>query len=177
MSLSDALSVAGIVLSTIGLLATVAGFWIAIIQLRNGNKQLKRTATAAEATKLAIEQANTRMIYNHLLVLLPQLTSLEADIDASMAANDRDAATRALVKFNHAANQIASLLQGQSTETDLTLAEDLRTVARSATTQKSALVSGSKKTVGLLLRTLSPEIADVAARCSALATTYQTKAA
>jgi hypothetical protein len=161
----------------VGLLITTVGFVVAIKQLKDGKELLGRTATAAEATKAAIESANTRMVYNHLLVLLPQLTGLEADIDAAMATDDRQAAVRALVKFNHTANQIAMLLNGEAEFLDDGLVEDLRSTARSATQQKSALVSGSKKSVGSHLQAVAIEIAGVAARCSALATTYQTKAA
>jgi len=173
----DSLALWGIAISALGLVATTLGFILAIKQLRSGNELLKRTATAAEASKKAIETANARMVYNHLLVLLPQLTGLEADIDAAMSSDDRQSAVRALVKFNHTANQIAMLLNGQEGFGDASLVEDLRVTARAATLQKSALVSGNKRPVGALLQSVATEIADVAARCSALATTYQTKAA
>jgi hypothetical protein len=65
----------------------VTGFWLAIVQLR-------KTRTAAEATTSAVEAANARMLYNHLLVLLPQLRSLEGDLDAAIAADDRTGAIK-----------------------------------------------------------------------------------
>lgn len=174
MTFSDALAVWGLGFSSIGLIVTVVGFWLAIVQLR-------KTASAAKATTSAIETANKRMLYNHLLVIMPQLRSLEGDIDASVASGDKGAAVRALVAFSHAAKQIASLLETEpSTDGELEHAEligVLRATARAVSTVKGELVSGSKKSLSTLLQGISGDISDIASRCAGLTTTYQTKVA
>jgi len=168
MSLGDSLAIWGLVIGAVGLVVTVVGFILAIIQL-------KKTATAATATKDAILVANSRMLYNHLLVVLPQLTSMEADIDRAMLKDDKDGAVRALVSFSHAAMQVAALLDSHDPGNNSELVEQLRTTAREASHQKGVIVSGSKKTVSLLLNQVSIDIANVAGRCVGLASTYQTK--
>lgn len=166
--MSDVLAIWGLVIGVLGLLATGIGFWIAIFQLR-------KTATAAQATTRAIELANGRMLLNHLLVLLPQMKNLEADLDAAIAAPDKIAAIRALVAFSHTANQVAALLETEVAQSELVA--QLRASARAASLAKSDLVSGSKKSLPALLHEIVAEISDVAAKCAGLSTTYQTKVA
>ena len=174
MTLSDVLAIWGLGITSLGLLITVIGFWLAIVQLR-------KTATASTATTLAVQTANQRMLYNHLLVLMPQLRTLEGDVDAAVVGGDREAAVRALVAFSHAANQVAALLETEPVETRLSdhveLVADLRLAARAVSAAKGELVSGSKKTLGNLLHGVSTQISDVTARCAGLSTTYQTKVA
>lgn len=175
MTLSDTLAIWGLVVSGAGLPVTVVGFWLAIAQLR-------KTTNAAIATKNAVESANKRMLYNHLLVLLPQLRNLEADLDGAISIADRVGAIKALVAFSHAANQIASLLETEpetslGEQTNVELVGELRSTARAASVAKAEIVSGSKKTLTAILHSVSGEISDLSARCAGLSTTYQTKVA
>lgn len=161
MSLSDALGIWGLVVSVIGFGLTV---W-----------QLVRTANAAIATKAAIIQVNRRMLMNHLLVLLPQIRTLEADLDAAIAADDHLAAIRALNSFSHTASQIASLLDADKDPNDAALISDLRSSASTASANKSLLVSGVKRPLTTVLRTVSAQIGDISSRCAGLTTKYQVK--
>jgi len=163
LQLSDWLGVAGLIVSAVGFALTI---W-----------QLIRTANASIATKNAIIEANKRMVLNHLLVLLPQLTSIEADLDAAIASDDRDGAVRLLVKFSHAANQIAALLENRESREDVDFVDELRTVAKSASASKGALVSGTSKPLRIVLKTLDAEIGSVTAKCAGMVTKYQTKVA
>lgn len=159
MSFSDALGL-------VGLAVTITGFYLAI-------KQLKKTATAAEATTEAIVAANKRMLLNHLLVLAPQLVTIEVEIDEAIAVDNRQAAVRALVAFSHAAVQISALLESEADPNHLALISDLREAAGRSTNAKSQLVSGSKKPLAALLRSVSADVAGVSSRCAALTTLYQ----
>ncbi|WP_292761941.1 hypothetical protein [Microbacterium sp. UBA3486] len=174
MTFSDALAVWGLTVTSAGLIVTVVGFWVAIVQL-------KKTATATKATTTAVETANRRMLYNHLLVLMPQLRGLEGDIDASVVAGDKAAAVRALVAFSHAANQVAALLDTEPRNDGVgehaELIGELRAAARAVSAAKGELVSGTKKSLGTLLHGVSGQISDVASRCAGLSTTYQTNVA
>jgi hypothetical protein len=111
-----------------------------------------------------------------LLVLLPGMKSLEADLDAAMAAPaDKLAAIRSLVAFSHTANQVAALLESEASQAELV--GQLRATARAASVAKSELVSGSKKSLSTLLRDVVAEISDVSSKCAGLSTTYQAKVA
>jgi chemotaxis protein histidine kinase CheA len=170
MSISDTLAIWGLVLSFVGLAVTAVGFILAI-------KQLRKTATAAEAATAAISGANAQMVHNHLLILLPQIQTLEADLDAAIIAGEKEDAARALVSFSHAANQIAALLTSNTRpSTDASLEQELRSTAKKASELKAAIVKGSKKTLPVLLGAVAQEIGAVSARCSGLITTYQAKA-
>jgi len=160
----------GDVLSIIGLLVTVAGFILAI-------QQLKKTASAAEATRDAIVSANKRMLLNHLLVIAPQLVVIEADMDAAVGIGNEDAAIRALVAFSHAAVQISALLESQSENNHSALVAELREAASHSTAAKAALVSGTPKPLKALLKNVLVEVASASLKCSALTTVYQIKVA
>lgn len=163
MSLGDGLSLAGLLVSVVGFGLTI---W-----------QLVRTANAAEATRAAIIGANKRMLLNHLLVLLPQMRSLESDLDLAIAANDLPSAVRALNGFSHAANQIASLLDTEADAAEDGLRMELRAAAASASLNKSVLVRGTVRPLRTVLKTCSAQISDVSAQCAGLTTKYQVKAA
>lgn len=159
--MSDVLGVAGLAVSIIGFGVTA---W-----------QLIRTANATVATKDAIVQANKRMLLNHLLVLLPQLKTLESDLDSAIASGSQDAAIRALNGFSHAANQVASLLESQDEQSDTNLIAELRGCATNASASKSTLVGGISKPMATVLRTVSQQVSDVSAKCAGLTTKYQVK--
>lgn len=170
MALSDTLAVWGLVVGVFGVVLTIVGFVLAIAQLR-------RTATAAEATTAAITSANRRMLLNHILVLVPQLKMVEADLDVAMVSNDLPAATRSLIAFGHAASQIAALLESESQTENATFITELRQAASDATVAKGALVSGNVRTLRTKLGPLAVTVSDIAVKCSGLTAQYQSKAA
>lgn len=155
-------------IGVIGLLVSVVGFGVTVWQLI-------RTANATIATKTAIVAANKRMLLNHLLVLLPQLKSLEADLDSAIATDSNSGAIRALIEFSHAANQVASLLESQEENSEADLAGELRKSAKNASAHKSILVLGITKPLTTVLRTVASEISEVSAKCAGLSTKYQVR--
>lgn len=163
MSLSDGLSIVGIVV-------TCAGFTVTIWQLM-------RTASASEATAAAIQETARRMNLNHLLVLLPQLRVIEGDLDAAMAENDRKLAIRSLVNFSHTANQVASLLEHETDSVDQELVLKLRSSALEAGKAKNALVTSGKGTVRSVAGTAAEEVGAVASYAAGLVAQFQVKAA
>jgi hypothetical protein len=163
VSSSDLIGLAGLGISIVGFSLTV---W-----------QLLRTANAAIATKEAIVAANKRMLLNHLLVLLPQLKTLEADLDTAIAAKNSEAAIRALIGYSHAANQVASLLDSQEDSMDAELVKELRASAVNASANKAVLVIGTTRQLSSVLKTVASEISAVSAKCAGLSTKYQVKVA
>jgi hypothetical protein len=170
MTTSDVLAVWGIVVGVLGLIVTFIGFYIAV-------QQLKKTTDAAQATTLAITSANSRMLYNHLLTLLPQLSSLEVEIDTAILKDDREGAVRALVQFSLAANTTAALLTSHDGGDTADLVDKLQLTAREASKQKNAIVSGSTKALSAILGKLATDVSEVSGRCAGLAATYKAKVA
>lgn len=162
LSISDWIGLIGIAVSLVGFGLTI---W-----------QLVRTANASIATKNAIASANRRMLLNHLLVLLPQLSTFEADLDAAILADDKPGATRALVQFSHAANQVAALLESHDGAEDADLANALRLSAKNASTNKAVIVSGVSRPLSTVLKTVAAEIGEMAGKCSGISVKYQVKA-
>ena len=163
MNLSDSLSLAGLVVS-------IVGFAVAIWQLI-------RTANASIATKTAIEDTARRMSLNHLLVLLPQLRSIEGDLDAAAATDDKPLAIRSLVAHSHLANAVASLLEGgEAAPVDPIWLVRLRDSAKAASTAKSALVTGSKPSVRITIKAALEQVAEVSSYAAGLSAQFQVKA-
>jgi hypothetical protein len=151
------------------LVVAIVGFGLAIWQLR-------RSADASVATKEAIERTARRMSLNHLLVLLPQLRSIEGDLDAAAATDDRPLAIRSLVSYSHTANAVASLLAGDGDLSDPALIVRLRDSAKSASVAKAALVTGSRQAVKVVVKTALEQIGDVSSYAAGLSAQFQMKA-
>ena len=169
MSQNDGLAIWGLVIGALSLIVTAVGFGLTISQVR-------KTKDAAIATKDAIVAANRRMLYNHLLVLLPQMKNFEGDLDAAIAEPDKASAIRALVGFSHAANQVAALLETDGVA-HAALIVELRATARAASVAKGELESGNARPLTSLLQSIAVEVSTVAAECAGLSTAYQTKVA
>lgn len=152
------MAVTGLVVGILGLVATVAGFTLAILQLR-------RTAAATEATTKAVTRTEKRMALNHLLVLLPQFRLLEADLDNAAEDNDRRLAIRALVAYSYIASEVAAMLRDQD-GVDAALPDKLADTALTAAKAKAALVSDARalpKTATSLVRHEIAEVSTVLA--------------
>jgi len=161
MAVSDWIGIAG-------LLVSIVGFWLAIVQLR-------RTAKATKATADNIKQTLHRMNINHMLVLLPQLRLIENDLDQAAEDEDRRLAQRTLISYAHTASQVASLLQGSETTSDVELIQKLRSSARKASQAKAQLVSSSRVSVKAAIKDVLGEVGDVTGTCAGLIAQYQSK--
>lgn len=88
----------------LGLGGTGLGFLFAFVQL-------SRTRKAADAATAALGAAQVKLSGDALSAAMPALKDLQADLDLAIGANEAEAAQRALVRFGHAAHEIASLLE------------------------------------------------------------------
>lgn len=155
-------------LGVVGLVVSIVGFALAI-------QQLRKTAKASEATKTAIEETARRMSMNHLLVLLPQLRVIEADLDAAAAEDDRRLAIRSLVSYSHTVNQVASLMEGEAGVSS-DMMEKLRGSARIAGAAKSSLVTNNRLAVRSATKAAIEEIGEVSSSAAGLVAQFQVKA-
>lgn len=160
----------GEAIGLVGLVVSVVGFWLAIVQLR-------RTAKATKATADGISQTLHRMNVNHMLVLLPQLRLIESDLDQAAEEEDRRLAQRTLVSYSHTASQVAMLLEGSESPGDSQLIEKLRGSARRASQAKAALVSSNRVSVKTAIKEVGAEVGDIAGIAAGLIAQYQTKVA
>jgi hypothetical protein len=160
-------------LGIIGLVVSVAGFWIAIVQLRRTADATEATAVATKATAEKIEQTLDRMNVNHILVLLPQMRLAESDLDHATENDDRRLAQRALISYAHLANQLASLVE-KVDGSDASTVSRLKDSARAASAAKSALVTG-RAGVRTATKDVAAEISDLAGMSAGLIAKYQSK--
>jgi hypothetical protein len=85
----------------------LAGVVIALVQL-------VRTRRAVKATGLAIARTERRLALSQVLVLLPQLQKLEADLDAAVASTAREAVIRHLAEWRRLGSEIHGLVEDQA---------------------------------------------------------------
>lgn len=160
MTLSDWLSVVGLLIGAVGFSFTIA--------------QLRRTATASEAANDLLAAVGQRMQMNHLLVMLPQLHVLADELDAGVLANDSRGVARTLVAYSRTAIQVASLLENESDlENSDSLAHKLRESSIQASVMKGAIVSGTKTPLAKLLKSIMADISDVSGAAGGLVSRYQ----
>jgi hypothetical protein len=95
--------------SWLGLVVSIAGFWIAIVQIR-------KTRKAAEAAALAVAETETRVARNTLLAVVPQFLQLEIDLGAALGSNRFEDAVTVLVRWRHLAAQIRGLVERSDIE-------------------------------------------------------------
>lgn len=159
MTLGDVLSICGLVVGVIGF-----GFTI---------HQLRRTATATEASNELLVNVGARMKANHLLVLLPQLHLLSDELDEAVLTDDKKAVTRALVSYSRAASQIASMLDTSSESPELV--DMLRESAKAAGTAKGVIVGGTNKSLAVVVKSVTEAMSTVSNNASELISSYQAK--
>lgn len=111
---------------------TFAGFAVTLYQLR-------RTRKIAEATKDTVVAATGRVRYNQLLVLIPQLQSLESELDSALREIDPRVAERALVRWKQLASQTAGIL-GATGPAQAALVSELKKSCGLAVEAKGRLV-------------------------------------
>ena len=85
----------------------VAGFWIAIVQI-------KKTRKVADAAKNAALSTESKIVGNLLLVVLPQLAQTETNLEWAIGRNDRTAAMHYLGSWRWQAGQVRGHLLSQA---------------------------------------------------------------
>ncbi|MCE4025451.1 hypothetical protein LXM50_05655 [Microbacterium sp. Au-Mic1] len=144
----------------LGLFLTVAGFWIAIAQLRK-----TRTATQAAASEL--ERARRKLNGDQLSAVVPQLQTVVADLDFAVDNNDREVAHRALLRFGYVATESISLLDNRTADHSA-LKTRLSEVASSALDVKATIVGRRNVDVARTAKAVTKEIAALSVEIAGL---------
>lgn len=134
----------------LGLGGTTIGFMIAFIQLH-------KTQRAASAATAALRAAQVKLSGDALSATMPVLRDLQADLDIAIGVNGSGAAQRALVRFAHAAHEIASLL-GNVEEGAAELIDRVRAAGDRALDTKEALAGKQNPDVARTAKGISAEI-------------------
>jgi hypothetical protein len=119
--------------------------------------QLARTRGSVEAAQLAIERTEKNLALSQVLVLLPQLQKLEADVDAAVSADVREAVLRHLAEWRRLATELRGLIEKQPYSDDEGVAL-LQSSAVIAAATKSQLLD-SKRDVVIGTKAAREEIA------------------
>lgn len=151
----------GDTLAVIGISITTVGFGFTI-------SQLFRTAGATRATQRAIERTEHRMLYNHLLVLVPQFRLLEGELDSAASDDDKKLAIRTLVAFSHISSEVAGLLRGENSP-DQHLIEKLESCGRKASLSKAAVIDRTTTAVKTVTKDFRSELAELTTYLGGLA--------
>lgn len=154
MSLADWLGSIGLIVSVLGFAGTI---W-----------QLQRTVNASKATAAAITRTEKRMAMNHLLVLLPQIRMIEADLDTAVDQGDRRLTIRALVMFTHLASEVAGVLKYQS-DADAELVTLLEEASRKSSEAKVDLIGNANKLPKSATRQVRSDLAELTRHLTGLA--------
>jgi hypothetical protein len=133
MVLGDAVANWSLGISAVGLIATVVGFSVALYQIR-------RTRTAAEAAATATAATAEALRRGRLLVLLPQLQSLEGELHFALQVQDAGVLRITLGRWRYVASQAEGLL---SDGTDHELSLQLKDAIALAASAESRLAGGN----------------------------------
>ncbi len=142
---------------------TIAGFWIAIAQLR-------KTRSATEVASAELRKARTKLNSDQLSAVVTQIQIIVADIDFAIETNDREVAHRSLLRFSYVANESIALLGNLSSdhselESRLENAASAALDAKSLIVgKKSADVARTAKAVGIEISGLCVEISGLVAK-------------
>lgn len=151
-------------LTLIGLMVTVAGFTIAIWQIR-------RTANASKAAADALMRSQRQIEVNYLLVLLPQFRIVESDLDAAVTGDDRRLAMRALRNYSTIAAEVSALLVHQSAA-DPSLLQALKESAMLASQTKAELVNNASKKTKNVTNEFRQRLGEILASVGGLAAQF-----
>lgn len=152
-------------LSLIGIVVSVAGFGTAIWQIR-------RTATAAEATNRAlVNSARTHMLY-----LLPQFRYMEADLVSAFREKNVEFAARSLTNYTYAAMEMANIIELNKLGDEDTV-NSIRVSTQSAVEAKNLLYIEDSPDLKLLLMPIIAEINNIVQRLTVVGATQNAQLA
>lgn len=117
--------------SWLGLAVSVAGFSIAIVQIR-------KTRSAAEAARAAVISTERRYASNTLLIVLPQLLQIDEDLGAALEAGRRTDVRALLTQWRHTAGHARGVASQSSRQELLSLATVFqRSISRAMTAERA----------------------------------------
>lgn len=121
------------------LAVALAGFPLAIWQIRKSVK-------ASEAARTAVEATSSRHVSNQLLILVPELLLIDRDLGEAIENNERSDVLRLLVQWRHRASQVRGILIGVDRITPNVISQ-LANSAALATMAKQSLQNSSTSIV------------------------------
>lgn len=134
----------------LGLLVSLAGFWIAIDQIARTRRETRK------ATR-ALETAQRHLTQRSLMAIVPQFQSVGEDLNYALPANDVEVAHRTLVRFSLLAREASGLLTGLAGNHD-GLSARLVKAAERATKAKATLVTEKTPDVIVVVKTVAAEV-------------------
>lgn len=97
--------------------------------------QIKKTLVAAEAAQTASESTVNQIGQNLLLLILPQLVQIEANLEWAVARKDREAAIHYLSAWRWQASQVRGHLVGSEEAQEVFLVQLQSSIATAADTK------------------------------------------
>ncbi|WP_157376965.1 hypothetical protein [Agromyces sp. Root1464] len=149
------------VLSAAQLVFTIAGFSIAIWQL-------VRSANANVASKALLEKVRLRLLGNDLLLGLPELHTLEDDLDEAVKSGEPNEIQRKLVGYSRAAARISGILKADESSASEPIVPLLNQAMSSATKAKAEIAEGTSRTMVEVTRVAIGKISKVSLEASSL---------
>lgn len=144
----------------LGLAITLAGFGVAIWQLR-------KTTSAANAAAGELARARERLNGDQLAAVVPQMQSVVSDLEHAMASSSQDVAVRALARFKLVAGDANALLTNLNSDYS-ELQARLDSSAKAALRSQGALASRSDADLPRLVKKVSSDIEALAGDISAV---------
>lgn len=149
----------------LGLALTVAGFWIAIAQLR-------KTRRAADAAGGALREAQAHLAQRSVMAFVAQFQGVITDLGHTMPTNDSSTTQRVLVRFGLMAKEASGVVSFFGTDQE-TLRQRLVKAAESATRVKGSLASTASPDVVKTVKQISKEIESLTQDLTELASTIR----
>jgi len=153
----------------IGLLLTVVGFSIALIQLRRTKKAAEAAKTAADGV---VAEAQSALSQRALMTLSSQIQLVVEDLDYAVSHGDVQVGRRALVRFGHLAAEAGELTKHRDQDGE-GLADALSTTSRKATEAKGLLMSRAAPNIKVLVGAVALEISDLSNQLTAISTSLR----
>ena len=150
-------------LGILGFALTVGAFAIAAIELHQAK-------TSTETATRRLDEARVKLNNDQLSAILPQISTVIADLDFSIKANNGEVAHRSLLRYSYVANEAVALLK--NLETDHTAVQDsLTQSASSALDVKAAIVSHANPDIARMAKAISKEIGHLSVQLAGITAT------
>ncbi|MFD4958439.1 hypothetical protein [Microbacterium sp. NPDC058389] len=138
----------GDVFGLLQVVVAILGFGLAIWQL-------VRTANATVASNRALQR---RLLYNDLLVMLPDVHSLEDAVDKAARSKSRDEVSVALVTYSRRVASMVGALKSDPALKDHKVTKALAAAAKAAGDLKSTLYDEAEPDVQAMVRPVQTKI-------------------
>lgn len=154
-------------IGAVGLVVSIAGFLVAI-------QQIRKSISAADAARRAAELAAGRMSGHQLLILVGELSVAEAAFQEAMTSDDRVMSAQSLIRWRRNAAKLRGVLVGMNRSGNEHLAEMLQSSIGLAHIAQGQLADPSKPVASQTKR-VARAMAEAGAEAEALASQITTE--